>query len=334
MAAARARASSLYVGRTTHIRRRPAANRFEYALFMACVDLAELEAGTLDAWPLFSSRTPWALTALLARDHLGGGGGDDAPLSERVRAVVQEATGVAPAGAVRLLAGLRVLGLEFNPVSFYYVLGAGGEVDVLVAEVSNIPWFERHLYVLQPTGAAGGRAWGGGGDGGGSGGDGGGSGDGGRGGDGDGDGDGGGRLLRFAAHDKAFHVSPFMPITGIKYDWLVSRPADRLAVRIGLSDPRGPFFSASIDMRRRPFRPAHLLWLLASYPLMTVKVVLAIMYEAGRLWRRGFTFYPHPRGAETAASAAIAAVVAFGVRTRGRFGAAAAAPPVKEEAAR
>jgi uncharacterized protein len=294
--------SALYVGHTVHVRRRPAMNAFRYALAMAAVDLAELEAGALDCWPLFSSRTAVALTALLPADHLSGKEAKGRLLSERIREIVFQATGVRHAGRVVLLAGLRVLGLEFNPVSFYYFLDAGGsgEVDVLVAEVNNIPWFEQHLYILQPAEAAECKD----------------------------ETDAGLQLRRFAGHAKAFHVSPFMPIDGISYDWLVSRPGDRLAVRIGLRDSVGSFFSASIDMRRHPFSATQMAWLLLSFPLLAVRVVLAIMYEAGKLRRRGFRFYPHPDGAETTASRAIDAVAGLFVAVKERWSKPASAAEV------
>lgn len=274
-------ASSLYVGTTVHARARPAANVFRYALFMACVDVDALEAGALDAPPLFSAARP-ALTALRPAERLGGAPGT---LGERVRALVRRRAGVAADGQVLLLAGIKVCGMEFNPVSFYYVLkkGGGGEVEALVAEVHNIPWFEEHLYVLTPDPGGGSSG---------------------------GDSNSGLEMVRFGSHAKEFHVSPFMPLAGITYDWLASTPGERLGVRIGLSDARGPFFSARLDLVRRPFGAAALAWLLLTYPLMTVKVVVGIMYEAARLWRAGFTFYPHPSGAETPASKAIAHGVA------------------------
>ena len=50
---------------------------------------------------------------------------------------------------MRLLAGLRYLGHSFNPVSFYYCFDSAGErVEAVVADVENIPWGERHAYVL------------------------------------------------------------------------------------------------------------------------------------------------------------------------------------------
>jgi DUF1365 family protein len=54
----------------------------------------------------------------------------------------------APIASVKLLTMPRSLGVGFNPVSFYYCLGEGGELTHLVAEVTNTPWGERHAYVL------------------------------------------------------------------------------------------------------------------------------------------------------------------------------------------
>jgi DUF1365 family protein len=50
--------------------------------------------------------------------------------------------------AVKLLTMPRSLGVGFNPVSFYYCFGEGGELTHVVAEVTNTPWGERHAYVL------------------------------------------------------------------------------------------------------------------------------------------------------------------------------------------
>jgi DUF1365 family protein len=54
----------------------------------------------------------------------------------------------APIAAVKLLTMPRSLGVGFNPVSFYYCFGAGGELTHVVAEVTNTPWGDRHAYVL------------------------------------------------------------------------------------------------------------------------------------------------------------------------------------------
>jgi uncharacterized protein len=302
-----AHASALYVGETVHSRWKPAVNRFVYSLFMAYVDLAELESGVLDCWPVFSTTTPWSITSLLPRDHFFANNAkgppynlaaDLSPLGDRVRAVVEAHAGRRPDGPIRLLAGLRVLGLEFNPVSFYYVLDqTETRVDFLVAEVNNIPWFEQHIYVLSPASESAPKVVE--------------SSGGGSGGSTTAEADrlqiGGEACTRFSSHDKAFHVSPFMPIDNIKYNWLVGLPSQNLRLRIGLKQGSEDFFMASLNMRRRPFSLLQIVWVLFTYPFMTIKVIAGIMYEAAKLWKHGsFAFYSHPGGAETVSSKAIA----------------------------
>ena len=118
--------------------------QFRYRLFLMYLDLDELP-GVLDPYPLLSARRP-APARFRRADFMG----DPArPLAECARDAVEAETGAAPAGPVRLLANLRYLGHAFNPVSFYYCFDRAGErVEAVVADVNNIPWGERHPYVL------------------------------------------------------------------------------------------------------------------------------------------------------------------------------------------
>jgi DUF1365 family protein len=51
------------------------------------------------------------------------------------------------AGPVRLLTTPRTFGLIFNPVSFYYCFSEDGEtLEAVLAEVTNTPWGDRHVY--------------------------------------------------------------------------------------------------------------------------------------------------------------------------------------------
>ena len=59
------------------------------------------------------------------------------------------ARGSAPPGRFACSRRLALLGVGFNPVSFYYLQGAdGGKVEAVIAEVTSTPWGERHSYVL------------------------------------------------------------------------------------------------------------------------------------------------------------------------------------------
>jgi len=136
--------SCLYLGTIRHRRQVPRPHAFSYRLFMAYLDLAELDKVFRNRW-FWSVRRP-ALAWFRRGDYLG----DPAvPLDQAVRDLVAAETGVRPAGPIRLLTHLRMFGHCFNPVSFYYCYdAAGAKVETIVAEITNTPWNERHAYVL------------------------------------------------------------------------------------------------------------------------------------------------------------------------------------------
>ncbi len=136
--------SALYLGSVRHRRFAPRAHAFEYRLFMAYLDLAELDRVFRGHW-LWSAKRP-ALAWLKRSDYLG----DPAvPLDQAVRDRVAQETGARPTGPIRMLTHLRYFGLCFNPVTFYYCFDATDKrVETIVAEITNTPWNERHAYVL------------------------------------------------------------------------------------------------------------------------------------------------------------------------------------------
>ncbi|MGB0749331.1 MAG: DUF1365 domain-containing protein [Magnetospiraceae bacterium] len=94
------------------------------------------------------------------------------------------------------------------------------------------------------------------------------------------------------ACDKRFFVSPFIGMTA-SYRFVIHPPADRIALAIHESDPDGPLLDAVFHGRRRAFSDRVLARLLVSHPLMTLKVILGIHWEAFRLWRKGLALYRH-----------------------------------------
>ena len=252
--------SAVYEGWVRHRRFEPVEHEFRYRLFLTYLDLAELPE-LFDRVPLYSARRR-APARFRRSDYLG----DPArPLDECARDAVEAATGERPAGPVRLLTGLRYLGHCFNPVSFYYCFDAAGErVEAVVAEVENIPWGERHPYVL----ARGAQR---------------------------------GRVLADEL-EKTLHVSPLMSMDQT-YAFRATEPGDRLSVQIE-SRPRradaatpGKTFDATLSLRRRELSRPLLLGLLARYPAISLQVVAKIYAQAARLKLKGARYFPHPDGA-------------------------------------
>jgi DUF1365 family protein len=227
---------------------------------MACVDLDALPAA-MGGRLLWSATRPAPLR-FRREDHFGD---PREPLADSVRRLCAERTGRTPSGRVLLLTNLRHFGYVFNPVSFYYCFGADQSLDMVVAEVSNTPWNERHLYVLDTRGRAPSHGW-----------------------------------YDFD-QPKEFHVSPFMDMQAT-YRFRFTAPGQRLGVQIASERPGGRFFRATMGLRRRPATGKDLARVLARYPLMTAKIIAAIHLEALRLWWKGVPYVPHP--ARRAAAAA------------------------------
>lgn len=195
--------------------------------------------------------------------------------------IVLDKTGCRPTDPIRMLTGLRILGMEFNPVPFFFLFNEDDtELVHAIAEVNNIPWFEQHIYVLSPDIAHSTT-------------------------------DGEDELRPFSGHSKVFHVSPFIDMDDISYSWLIGNPDAKLRMKIGLQRTQVPFFMASLDVQSQLFSAYNLIKFQFTHPLQTAKVVIAIMWEAGKLFRRGFVFLPHPSEQETAASKIVASTVVF-----------------------
>ena len=93
--------------------------------------------------------------------------------------------------------------------------------------------------------------------------------------------------------DKTFYVSPFMEMA-CRYEFRLAVPGERLAVTIRQTDAAGPVLHASLEGRRVPLTDRALVLAFLRYPLMTLKVIAGIHWEAAKLWRKGLRPLPRP----------------------------------------
>ena len=88
---------------------------------------------------------------------------------------------------------------------------------------------------------------------------------------------------------KKFHVSPFIEME-CHYYFRVLKPSDKISVIIDQSDKYGKLLYASQDGNARKLNEKNLLISYISHPLMTFKIIVAIHYEALKLWLKGIKF--------------------------------------------
>lgn len=215
----------------------------------------------LDELPaLFKNRWLWsaskpALARFRRADHIGS---VDRPLDECVRDVVETETGNRPSGSIRLLTNLSYFGYCFNPVSFYYCFSGDDKIlEYIVVEVNNTPWGERDTYVMTCDDPAGDLdSW------------------------------------RFSPMKK-MHVSPFMSMN-VEYSWLLSKPLSDLAINMSNKQDGEKIFSVSMMLNRQSINTRSLAGVLFRFPFMTLKIILAIHWQALRLWIKRCPIYAHP----------------------------------------
>ena len=209
---------------------------------------------------VFQNRWLWSidrfnLAYLRRKDHIGD---PKKPLEKAVQDLVEQKTGALPQGPIRVLTHLRYFGHCFNPATFYYCYDANGEdVETIITEIHNTPWGEAHCYVLEEKMNEGTADC---------------------------------KRFRFS---KEFHVSPFIDMD-VQYDWQFEKPGDTLHIRMNDLKNDQKFFEADLFLEKKAITGPNLAKMLLGYPLMTVKVISAIYWQALRLWIKGAPFYEHP----------------------------------------
>jgi DUF1365 family protein len=100
---------------------------------------------------------------------------------------------------------------------------------------------------------------------------------------------------------KRLHVSPFMDMA-LTYAFKIDPPSEHVRVAIDVIDAEGLLLAAGFVGRRREFTDHNLLAAWVRHPLLTLKVIAAIHWEALKIFSKGIRLRAGPRTPKGSAS--------------------------------
>lgn len=162
--------------------------------------------------------------------------------------------GVDGGGPIRLLCMPRVLSYGFNPLSVYFCHDADERLTAILYEVRNT-FGQRHSYLIATPEA-------------------------------------GPDSVQQTA-PKRFYVSPFMDMD-LTYVFDVAPPGEDVRITIQVRDDTGPVLTAAFAGQRRELTDKAVFHAWITHPLLTLKVMAGIHWEAVKIVAKGFRFNDRP----------------------------------------
>lgn len=154
-------------------------------------------------------------------------------------------------GRIMLLTNVRVLGYVFNPVSFYFCYDRAGKPLCAVPEVGNTFGEQKAYFMGADTRTEQGFR----------------------------------REVQ-----KLFYVSPFVELD-TTFDFHLRIPGERLQLQVDDMREGDRFFLSALTGTRKPLTDRALLYEFFRIPLVTLKVIWLIHWQALKLWMRKLPFH-------------------------------------------
>jgi DUF1365 family protein len=245
--------SCLYKATVMHHRLSPKEHRFHYDIFMFYLDLDEIDG--LSKSLKLMSRNRFNLFNFRDKDHLQLPK-ENPDTSKNIRLHITDylqQNGVHIGnGRIMVLTNLSTMGYQFNPVSFYFCYDESGTVVCSIVEVCNT-FREMKPYFLGADTKQGNE---------------------------------------FKLNTgKYFYVSPFIDMD-TNFDFDLCIPDEKLQLRIDDYDKEGQrFFISTLSGKRKPLTDANLFLYFISFPLITLKVIGLIHWQAIKLWLKKIPYH-------------------------------------------
>ena len=245
--------NSIYKGSIRHRRFLPGKRSFNYTFSMMYFDLDS--ASELFRVPGLTACDKFALAQFNRQDFHGS---KEIPLKQHILDSVKSQLGIVCDGPVMVLTNLRILGWLMNPITLFYCFDQQGELVAIAIQVTNTPWREKVLYVLDPSAQCSSSD----------------------------------KYLHFR-FQKKMHVSPFNPMK-MEYKCILNKPGDRLFVHLENLQQEECHTDATLKLEARDLNHKSAAISALLNPLLTIKVAVEIYWNALLLFLRKNPVYDHP----------------------------------------